>query len=186
MEAPADDRADAAGHREPAHRHPRPLHRPARGRARVGPPSTFDAERVFEACAATGTAVEINSRPERLDPPEPLLELALSLGCVVHDRHRRPCPGPARMAAHRLRAGGPVRGPGGTGHEHPAARSLLGLDGRPRRLKPGAGGLPADNRAVGQAGRSERRMVRAVCLLPPKPMMTATVAPPGSRTRSTS
>jgi putative hydrolase len=47
------------------------------------PPSAFDAVAVFEACAATGTAVEINSRPERLDPPEPLLELALSLGCVV-------------------------------------------------------------------------------------------------------
>jgi putative hydrolase len=45
------------------------------------PPSTFDAEAVFGACAANGTAVEINSRPERLDPPEPLLELALSLGC---------------------------------------------------------------------------------------------------------
>ncbi len=56
------------------------------GRLIVGrgrPPSSFDAERVFGACAATGTAVEINSRPERLDPPEPLLELALSLGCVV-------------------------------------------------------------------------------------------------------
>ena len=47
------------------------------------PPSTFDAEAVFGACAANGTAVEINSRPERLDPPEPLLELALSLGCNV-------------------------------------------------------------------------------------------------------
>jgi putative hydrolase len=47
------------------------------------PPSTFDAEAVFGACAATGTAVEINSRPERLDPPEPLLEQALSLNCVV-------------------------------------------------------------------------------------------------------
>jgi putative hydrolase len=45
------------------------------------PPSAFDANAVFTACAATGTAVEINSRPERLDPPEPLLELALSLGC---------------------------------------------------------------------------------------------------------
>ena len=47
------------------------------------PQSTFDAAAVFEACARTGTAVEINSRPERLDPPEPLLSLALSLGCVV-------------------------------------------------------------------------------------------------------
>jgi putative hydrolase len=56
------------------------------GRLVVGrgrPPSTFDAEAVFEACARTGTAVEINSRPERLDPPEPLLSLALALDCVV-------------------------------------------------------------------------------------------------------
>ncbi len=56
------------------------------GRIVVGkgrPPSTFDADAVFAACAATGTAVEINSRPDRLDPPEPLLELALSLGCNV-------------------------------------------------------------------------------------------------------
>ncbi len=56
------------------------------GRIIVGrgrPQSTFDAEAVFAACARTGTAVEINSRPERLDPPENLLDLALSLGCVV-------------------------------------------------------------------------------------------------------
>jgi putative hydrolase len=56
------------------------------GRLLVGrgrPPSTFDAGAVFDTCAATGTAVEINSRPERLDPPEPLLRAALSAGCVV-------------------------------------------------------------------------------------------------------
>jgi putative hydrolase len=56
------------------------------GRIIVGrgrPPSAFDAEQVFEACASTGTAVEINSRPERLDPPEELLDTALSLGCLV-------------------------------------------------------------------------------------------------------
>ena len=51
------------------------------GRGR--PESTFDAEAVFRACAETGTAVEINSRPERLDPPEPLLSLALDLDCVM-------------------------------------------------------------------------------------------------------
>jgi len=51
------------------------------GRGR--PQSTFDAEAVFGTCARTGTAVEINSRPERLDPPEALLALALSLECVV-------------------------------------------------------------------------------------------------------
>lgn len=56
------------------------------GRIVVGrgrPQSTFDAEAVFRACARTGTAVEINSRPERLDPPEPLLSLALALDCVM-------------------------------------------------------------------------------------------------------
>lgn len=47
------------------------------------PPSTFDAEAVFAACARTGTAVEINSRPERQDPPEDLLRLAIELGCLV-------------------------------------------------------------------------------------------------------
>ena len=45
------------------------------------PQSTFDAEAVFAACAENDVAVEINSRPERSDPPDDLLELALSLGC---------------------------------------------------------------------------------------------------------
>jgi putative hydrolase len=49
-----------------------------RGRA----PSRFDAARVFEACAETGTAVEINSRPERLDPPDDLLTHAARAGCL--------------------------------------------------------------------------------------------------------
>jgi putative hydrolase len=56
------------------------------GRIVVGrgrPPSAFDAEAVFAACAETGTAVEINSRPERLDPPDDLLTLAVSLGCMM-------------------------------------------------------------------------------------------------------
>jgi putative hydrolase len=47
------------------------------------PQSTFDAEAVFTACSRTGTAVEINSRPERQDPPEDLLRLAIDLGCLV-------------------------------------------------------------------------------------------------------
>jgi putative hydrolase len=56
------------------------------GRLIVGrgrPQSEFDAEAVFAACAATGTAVEINSRPERRDPPADLLEIAVVAGCVV-------------------------------------------------------------------------------------------------------
>lgn len=46
------------------------------------PPSTFDAERVFTACRDHDVAVEINSRPERRDPPDELIELALELGCL--------------------------------------------------------------------------------------------------------
>ena len=45
------------------------------------PPSEFDADAVFAACAESGTAVEINSRPERLDPPFELLERAVAAGC---------------------------------------------------------------------------------------------------------
>ncbi|WP_069110246.1 PHP domain-containing protein [Jiangella alba] len=45
------------------------------------PESTFDAEIVFAACARFGVAVEINSRPERLDPPKRLLRLAVEAGC---------------------------------------------------------------------------------------------------------
>lgn len=46
------------------------------------PQSQFDARAVFEACAEHGTAVEINSRPERTDPPDDLLTLALEIGCL--------------------------------------------------------------------------------------------------------
>jgi putative hydrolase len=46
------------------------------------PPSQFDARAVFEACAEHDVAVEINSRPERRDPPMALLELARDIGCL--------------------------------------------------------------------------------------------------------
>jgi putative hydrolase len=45
------------------------------------PPSTFDADYVFAACKQFGTAVEINCRPERLDPPRELLDLAIAYDC---------------------------------------------------------------------------------------------------------
>jgi putative hydrolase len=51
------------------------------GNRGVRPESKFDAEKVFTACRDHGTAVEINSRPERRDPPTRLLKLALELGC---------------------------------------------------------------------------------------------------------
>ncbi|MFE1546336.1 PHP domain-containing protein [Streptomyces sp. NPDC058718] len=49
------------------------------GRGR--PQSRFDAAAVFAACAQAGTAVEINCRPERRDPPDDLLVQAAAAGC---------------------------------------------------------------------------------------------------------
>ncbi|MDH6622305.1 putative hydrolase [Streptomyces sp. LBL] len=49
---------------------------------RERPESQFDADEVFAACAESGTAVEINSRPERLDPPRRLLRTALEAGVL--------------------------------------------------------------------------------------------------------
>ncbi|MDH6121168.1 putative hydrolase [Kitasatospora sp. GAS204A] len=46
------------------------------------PESEFDAARVFAACVEHRTAVEINCRPERLDPPGRLLRQAEQAGCL--------------------------------------------------------------------------------------------------------
>lgn len=54
------------------------------GRIVVGkgrPESPFDAEMVFAAALRFDKAIEINSRPERLDPPRRLLSLAVEMGC---------------------------------------------------------------------------------------------------------
>ena len=56
------------------------------GRIVVGrgrPESSFDAEMVFAAAEKFDKAVEINSRPERLDPPRRQLHLAVQMGCKV-------------------------------------------------------------------------------------------------------
>ena len=56
------------------------------------PAADFDAEVVFAACARFDVAVEINCRPERQDPPEELLSLALDWRCRVAidtDAHAR-------------------------------------------------------------------------------------------------
>ncbi len=52
-----------------------------KGRGR--PESTFDAEAVFATAAEYDKAIEVNSRPERLDPPRRLLRLAVEVGCKV-------------------------------------------------------------------------------------------------------
>ena len=50
--------------------------------SRTRPESQFDAAAVFAGCVKHGVAVEINSRPERLDPPKRLLRLAVETGCT--------------------------------------------------------------------------------------------------------
>lgn len=49
---------------------------------RQRPPSEFDAEAVFAACAEHRVAVEVNSRPDRRDPPDDLLAVAAEAGCL--------------------------------------------------------------------------------------------------------
>ncbi len=51
--------------------------------SRGRPESQFDAAAVFAACAEHGVAVEVNSRPERLDPPKRLLREAVAAGCLI-------------------------------------------------------------------------------------------------------
>ncbi|SNY04061.1 PHP domain-containing protein [Paractinoplanes atraurantiacus] len=46
------------------------------------PPSTFDLDKVIEACVEHGKAIEINSRPDRLDPPKRMLTVAVEAGCL--------------------------------------------------------------------------------------------------------
>ncbi len=64
------------------------------------PPSTFDARAVFEACAEHGTAVEVNSRPERQDPPDDLIGLALEAGCLFAIDSDAHAPGQLEMKAY--------------------------------------------------------------------------------------
>lgn len=76
------------------------------------PPSTFDARAVFAACAETQVAVEINSRPEREDPPDDLIQVALAAGCLFSIDSDAHAPGQLALvsegAARAERAGIPA------------------------------------------------------------------------------
>jgi putative hydrolase len=73
LRAVADPHTDVLGHC---------TGRLVEGNRGLRPESKFDAEKVFTACRDHGTAVEINSRPERRDPPRRLIDLALEIGCI--------------------------------------------------------------------------------------------------------
>jgi putative hydrolase len=66
------------------------------GRLLVGrgrPQSEFDADVVIEACRVFDTALEVNCRPERLDPPKEMLRKAVDAGVKVAistDAHAAP------------------------------------------------------------------------------------------------
>ncbi len=64
------------------------------------PQSAFDPQAVFEACLEGNTAVEINSRPERCDPPDELIELARDLGCLFAIDSDAHAPGQLDMKAY--------------------------------------------------------------------------------------
>lgn len=68
--------------------------------------SSFDAEVVFQACVQFNVAVEINSRPERCDPPDDLLELALEIGCLVAIDSDAHAPGQLEMKAYGAQRAG--------------------------------------------------------------------------------
>ena len=64
------------------------------------PPSEFDACAVFAACAEHGVAVEINSRPERQDPPDALIAIALEEGCLFSIDSDAHAPGQLSLLDH--------------------------------------------------------------------------------------
>ncbi|MBO9627029.1 MAG: PHP domain-containing protein [Microbacterium sp.] len=64
------------------------------------PASQFDAAAVFAACAENGVAVEINSRPERQDPPDDLIAIALEAGCLFSIDSDAHAPGQLSLLDH--------------------------------------------------------------------------------------
>lgn len=64
------------------------------------PESQFDARAVFSACAENGVAVEINSRPERQDPPDDLIAIALEAGCLFSIDSDAHAPGQLSLLDH--------------------------------------------------------------------------------------
>jgi putative hydrolase len=109
--AVADPRVDVLGHCTGRQL----VARQRRGQRGVGstrPQSTFDAAAVFADCAAHGVAVEVNCRPDRLDPPHALLDVVAATGCLVTIDTDAHAPGQLgwqpvgceRAAAHRIDA----------------------------------------------------------------------------------
>ena len=110
------------------------------------PPSEFDAKAVFEACAENDTAVEINSRPERRDPPGRLIELARDIGCLFSIDSDAHAPGQLDFLGLRMRPRRGARHRPRPDHQHLAVSK---------------GGVMGSLRAGAGANCSKRRPARA-------------------------
>ncbi|GMA89296.1 PHP domain-containing protein [Angustibacter aerolatus] len=130
LRAVADPHTDVLGHC---------TGRYVQGNRRTGkerPQSQFDAEAVFAACAEHQVAVEINCRPERQDPPDDLLTLAVEAGCLFSIDTDAHAPGQARLARVRRGAGGALRRRPRPGGHHVGRRPVAGVD-EPQRVSSG-------------------------------------------------
>ena len=97
-------------------------------------PSEFDADYVFAACAQFGTAVEINCRPERQDPPDELIELAMEWDCRLSIDSDAHAPGQLEWVAYGCERAERLGVEPDRDHQHPLGRRPARL-GR-RRLTP--------------------------------------------------
>lgn len=91
LQAIADPQTDVLGHC---------TGRLVEGSRGMRPASEFDAAAVFDACAERGVAVEINSRPERQDPPDELIAQALAAGCLFSIDSDAHAPGQLSLLDH--------------------------------------------------------------------------------------
>lgn len=91
LRAVRDPRVDVLGHC---------TGRLVQGERGTRPSSEFDAAAVFAACAENGVAVEINSRPERQDPPDELIAIALEAGCLFSIDSDAHAPGQLSLLDH--------------------------------------------------------------------------------------
>ena len=110
---------------------------------------------MFTACRDNGTAVEINSRPERRDPPTRLLNLAMEIGCVFSIDTDSHAPGQLEFLGYGAQRALDAGCAGRPDRQHLAGRQAAGVDdvliqsGSMRHLQ---AGIAADQHAAGQRG----------------------------------
>ena len=121
------------------------------------PESTFDADLVFAACAHFDKAVEINCRPERLDPPMRLLEQVVATGCKVSIDSDAHAVGQLEWqpygCARAAEAGVPVE----RHRQHLARRAAAGVDGVAQFVRSSLAGLPARRGDLAPRGQVSSR-----------------------------